>query len=145
MVSRIIARKRLGARGLSVKVRLRAKAGRSPSTRLAARACGQRLRCAYGALRSAPPGLLGVGANAIRDDLEERGIGPFISPKSNRRSNPIREAYKRRNPVERSANALNNFAASRSEKTARAFLSILCIGQQSFRLNQQHGLVMRAN
>jgi transposase len=74
----------------------------------------------------------GYDANAIRDDLEERGIEPVIPPKSNRKE-PIeydREAYKRRNLIERCVNALKQCRriATRYEKTARAFLSMLCIG-----------------
>ena len=74
----------------------------------------------------------GYDANAIRDDLEERGIEPVISPKSNRKE-PIeydREAYKRRNLIERCVNRLKQLRriATRYEKTARAFLSMLCIG-----------------
>jgi transposase len=74
----------------------------------------------------------GYDANAIRDDLEERGIEPVIPPKSNRKE-PIehdREAYKRRNLIERCVNALKQCRriATRYEKTARAFLSMLGIG-----------------
>jgi transposase len=74
----------------------------------------------------------GYDADAIRDDLEERGIEPVIPPKSNR-TEPIeydREAYKRRNLIERCVNALKQFRriATRYEKTARAFLSMLSIG-----------------
>jgi transposase len=74
----------------------------------------------------------GYDSDAIRDDLEERGIEPVIPPKSNR-TEPIeydREAYKRRNLIERCVNALKQFRriAMRYEKTARAFLSMLCIG-----------------
>ena len=73
----------------------------------------------------------GYDANSIRDDLKERGIEPVIPPKSNR-TEPIeydREAYKRRNLIERCVNALKQFRriATRYEKTARAFLSMLCI------------------
>jgi len=41
-----------------------------------------------------------------------------------------REVYKRRNLIERCVNALKQFRriATRYEKTARAFLSMLCIG-----------------
>lgn len=74
----------------------------------------------------------GYDANAIRDDLDERGIEPVIPPKTNRKE-PIeydRDAYKRRNLIERCVNALKQCRriATRYEKTARAFLSILCIG-----------------
>jgi transposase len=50
-------------------------------------------------------------SNAIRDDLKERVIEPVIPPKSNR-TEPIgydREAYKRRNLIERCVNALKQF------------------------------------
>src|SRR5262249_36646031 len=64
-------------------------------------------------------------------DLAERGIEPVIPPRSNRKS-PIeydREAYKRRNLIERCVNRLKQFRriATRYEKTARAYLSMLCI------------------
>jgi len=70
--------------------------------------------------------------DAIRDNLEARDIEPVIPPKSNRLE-PIeydREAYKRRNRIERCVNALKRFRriATRYEKTARAFLSMLHIG-----------------
>jgi transposase len=73
----------------------------------------------------------GYDADAIRDDLEQRGIEPIIPPRSNRKE-PIeydREAYKRRNLIERCVNALKQFRriATRYEKTARAFLSMLCL------------------
>ena len=73
----------------------------------------------------------GYDSDAIRDDLEERGIEPVIPPKANRKEAiPYdREAYKRRNLIERCVNALKQFRriATRYEKTARAFLSMLCI------------------
>jgi transposase len=67
----------------------------------------------------------------IRNDLAERGIEPVIPPRSNRKV-PIeydREAYKRRNLIERCVNRLKQFRriATRYEKTARAYLSMLCI------------------
>ena len=63
--------------------------------------------------------------------LIARGIEPVIPPRSNRKT-PIeydREAYKRRNLIERCVNRLKQFRriATRYEKTARAFLSMLCI------------------
>jgi transposase len=74
----------------------------------------------------------GYDSNAIRDDLKGRVIEPVIPPKSNR-TEPIgydREAYKRRNLIERCVNALKQSRriATRYEKTAKAFLSMLCIG-----------------
>src|SRR5262245_46419880 len=73
----------------------------------------------------------GYDSDDIRDDLAERGIEPVIPPRSNRKS-PIeydREAYKRRNLIERWVNRLKQFRriATRYEKTARAYLSMLCI------------------
>src|SRR5262249_34604534 len=73
----------------------------------------------------------GDASDDIRDDLAERGIEPVIPPRSNRKT-PIeydREAYKRRNLIERCVNRLNQFRriATRYEKTARAYLSMLCI------------------
>ena len=71
-------------------------------------------------------------ADAVRNDLQARDIKPVIPSKSNRKE-PIeydRDAYKRRNRIERCVNALKQFRriATRYEKTARAFLSMLCIG-----------------
>ena len=82
----------------------------------------------------APDRLLGeraMTATTIRDDLTKRGIAPVIPPRSNRKT-PIeydREAYKRRNLIERCVNRLKQFRriATRYEKTARASLSMLCI------------------
>jgi transposase len=73
----------------------------------------------------------GYDSDFIRDDLAERGIEPVIPPRSNR-STPIeydREAYKRRNLVERCVNRMKQFRriATRYEKTARAYLSMLSI------------------
>jgi transposase len=73
----------------------------------------------------------GYDSDDIRDDLAERGIEPVIPPRSNRKS-PIeydRQAYKRRNLIERCVNRLKQFRriATRYEKTARAYLSMLCI------------------
>src|SRR5207244_4037243 len=73
----------------------------------------------------------GYDSDDIRDDLAERGIEPVIPPRSSRKT-PIecdREAYKRRNLIERCVNRLNQFRriATRYEKTARAYLSMLCI------------------
>jgi transposase len=73
----------------------------------------------------------GYDSDEIREDLAERNIEPVIPPWSNRRT-PIeydREAYKRRNLIERCVNCLKQFRriATRYEKTARAYLSMLCI------------------
>jgi transposase len=82
----------------------------------------------------APDRLLGdkgYDSDAIRDDLTKRGIEPVIPPRSNRKT-PIEydhEAYQRRNLIERCVNRLKQFRriATRYEKTARAYLSMLCI------------------
>src|SRR3984893_2028725 len=73
----------------------------------------------------------GYDSDDIRRDLIDRGIEPVIPPRSNRKT-PIeydREAYKRRNLIERCVNRLKQFRriATRYEKTARAFVSMLCI------------------
>ena len=50
----------------------------------------------------------GYDSDGIRNDLAERGIEPVIPPRSNRKA-PIeydREAYKRRNLIERCVNRL---------------------------------------
>jgi len=65
------------------------------------------------------------------NDLADRGIEPVIPPRSNRKT-PIdydRQAYKRRNLIERCVNRLKQFRriATRYEKTARAYLLMLCI------------------
>ncbi|SRR6266498_3639185 len=70
-------------------------------------------------------------SDGIRNDLAERGIEPVIPPRSNRKT-PIeydREVYKRRNLIERCVNRLKQFRriATRYEKTARAYLSMLCV------------------
>ena len=53
----------------------------------------------------------GYDSDDIRYDLAERGIEPVIPPRSNRKT-PIeydREAYKRRNLIERCVNRLKQF------------------------------------
>jgi transposase len=70
----------------------------------------------------------GYDSDDIRRDLIDRGIEPVIPPRSNRKT-PIeydREAYKRRNLIERCVNRLKQFRriATRYEKTARAFVSM---------------------
>src|SRR6266513_1265739 len=53
----------------------------------------------------------GYDSDGIRNDLAERGIKPVIPPRSNRKA-PIeydREAYKRRNLIERCVNRLKQF------------------------------------
>jgi transposase len=70
-----------------------------------------------------PDRLLGDKAydsDAFRNDLADRGIEPVIPPRSNRKT-PIeydREAYKRRNLIERCVNRLKQFhrIATRCEK-----------------------------
>ena len=72
----------------------------------------------------------GYDSDDIRNDLADRGIEPVIPPRSNRKT-PIeydREAYKRRNRLN-DVNRLKQFRriATRYEKTAQAYLSMLCI------------------
>ena len=53
----------------------------------------------------------GYDSDDIRNDLADRGIEPVIPPRSNRKT-PIeydREAYKRRNLIERCVNRLKQF------------------------------------
>ena len=77
----------------------------------------------------------GYDSDDIRNDLADRGIEPVIPPRSNRKI-PLeydREAYKRRNLIERCVNRLKQFRriATRYEKTARAYLSMLSIAAAS--------------
>lgn len=73
----------------------------------------------------------GYDSDAIRDDLAERGIEAVIPPRSNRTTQIEydREAYKHRNLVERCVNRIKQCRriATRYEKTARAYLSMLSI------------------
>jgi transposase len=74
----------------------------------------------------------GYDSDDIRNDLAKRGIKPPVIPPRSNRTTPIeydREAYKRRNLIERCVNRLKQFRriATRYEKTARAFVSMLCI------------------
>ena len=90
----------------------------------------------------------GYDSDDIRNDLADRGIEPVIPPRSNRKT-PIeydREAYKRRNLIERCVNRLKQFRriATRYEKTARAYLSMLCIAAARLWINRQHGLVTKS-
>src|SRR6266516_1898128 len=108
------------------------------------------------------PAVFGIGRNRLdhhnlpRNDLAERGIEPVIPPRSNRKT-PIeydREAYKRRTRIERCVNRLKQFRriATRYEKTARAYLSMLCVAAAKLwiktvntaRLNQQLRPVFRS-
>lgn len=73
----------------------------------------------------------GYDSDAIREDLAQRGIEAVIPPRSNRKIKIEydREAYKHRNLVERCVNRIKQFRriATRYEKTARAYLSMLSI------------------
>jgi transposase len=73
----------------------------------------------------------GYDRDEIRNDLAKRGIEPVIRPRPNQTtpSEYDREAYKRQNLIARGANRLKQFRriATRYEKTARAFVSMLCI------------------
>ena len=75
----------------------------------------------------------GYDSDEIRNDLMDRGIEPVIPPRSNRKT-PIeydREAYKRRNLVERCVNRLKQFRriATRYEKPPEP-TSRCCLSQQ---------------
>src|SRR4029077_17586302 len=63
----------------------------------------------------------GYDSDDIRNDLADRGIEPVIPPRSNRKTmiEYDREAYKRRNLIERCVNRLKQFRriATRYEKT----------------------------
>jgi transposase len=73
----------------------------------------------------------GYDSDEIRADLAKRGIAPVIPPRSNRNEqiDYDRDAYKRRNLIERCVSRLKQFRriATRYEKTARAYLSMLSI------------------
>jgi transposase len=73
----------------------------------------------------------GYDSDAIRDDLAKRGIEAVIPPRSNRTIHIEydRQAYRHRNLVERCVNRIKQFRriATRYEKTARAYLSMLSI------------------
>ena len=87
----------------------------------------------------------GYDSDDIRSNLADRGIQPVIPPRSNRKT-PIeydRKAYKGRNLIERCVNRLKQFRriATRNGKTARAYLSMLCIpAAKALDQNCQHGL-----
>jgi transposase len=71
----------------------------------------------------------GYDSDAIRDDLEERGITPVIPPRSNRKA-PIRwrkRLYRERNRIERMIGHLkiNRAIATRYDKLAESFLGML--------------------
>jgi transposase len=80
----------------------------------------------------------GYDSDEIRENLADRGIEPVIPPRSNRKTtiDYYREAYKRRNLIERCVNHLKQFRriATRYEKTARAYLSMLCIASTMLRM-----------
>jgi transposase len=73
----------------------------------------------------------GYDSDEIRAGLTKRGIEPVIPPRANRDEviDYDRGAYKRRNLIERCVNRLKQFRriATRYEKTARAYLSMLCL------------------
>ena len=90
----------------------------------------------------------GYDSDEIRNDLMDRGIEPVIPPRSNRKT-PIeydREAYKRRNLVERCVNRLKQFRriATRYEKN-RPSLPLDAVYRSSKALDQncQQGLALQ--
>lgn len=73
----------------------------------------------------------GYDADSVREALQENNIEAVIPSKSNRRQ-PIefdREAYKRRNLIERLFNKLKNWRriATRYDKTGSSFLAFIMI------------------
>ena len=73
----------------------------------------------------------GYDADAIREALQQNNIEAVIPSKSNRRQ-PLefdREAYKRRNLIERLFNKLKNWRriATRYDKTRSSFLAFIMI------------------
>jgi transposase len=73
----------------------------------------------------------GYDADAVREALNEMEVEAVIPSKSNRKQ-PIkfdREAYKRRNLIERMFNKLKNWRriATRYDKTASSFLAFIMI------------------
>ena len=73
----------------------------------------------------------GYDADAVRQALSEMEVEAIIPSKSNRKQ-PIafdREAYKRRNLIERMFNKLKNWrrGATRYDKTASSFLAFIMI------------------
>ena len=86
----------------------------------------------------------GYDSDEIRNDLMDRGIEPVIPPRSNSKT-PIeydREAYKRRNLVERCVNWLKQFRriATRYEKTADLPLDAVYRSSKALDQNCQHDL-----
>jgi transposase len=85
----------------------------------------------------------GYDSDQIRDDLVERGIEPVIPPRSNRKTQIeyYREAYERRNFIERCVNRLMQFRriATRYEKTASG-LDAMHRSSKALDQNCQHGL-----
>jgi len=80
----------------------------------------------------------GYDSDDIRRDLIDRGIEPVIPPRSNRKT-PIeydREAYKRRNLIERCVNRLKQFRriATRYEKTPERSSPCYALQPQGFGL-----------
>lgn len=93
------------------------------------------------------PGGKGYDSGEIRDDLGKRGIKPVIPPRSNRKT-PIeydREAYKRRNLIERCVNRLKQFRqiATRYEKNCRSLpFDAMHRSRKALDENRQHGLAI---
>ena len=123
--------------GFSTKIHLRANAKGDPPTFDVTGAVAHEVKGYDPLIRphdANPSKLLGdkgYDSDDIRRDLIDRGIEPVIPPRSNRKT-PIeydREAGKRRNLIARCVNRLKQFRriATRYEKTARAFVSMLCI------------------
>ena len=73
----------------------------------------------------------GYDADAVREALDEMEVEAVIPSKSNRKQSIAfdRQAYKRRNPIERMFNKLKNWRriAIRYDKTASSFLAFVMI------------------
>jgi transposase len=87
----------------------------------------------------------GYDGDEIRNDLTERGIEPVIPQRSNRKT-PIeydRQAYKRRNLIERCVNRSSNFVASPRATRKPPEPTFRCYVLRPPRLaqNRQHGRI----
>lgn len=83
-----------------------------------------------------------IDADAIRDDLKNRGIRPIIPPKSNR-IKAIRYSkrlYRERNRVERMFGHLkiNRAIATRYDQLAESFLAMLFLASARYWLKFVH-------
>jgi transposase len=84
----------------------------------------------------------GYDSNAIRDDLQARGIRPVIPPRSNRRTTLrwSKRLYRQRNRIERMIGHLkvNRAVATRYDKLAESFLGMLHLASIRYWLKFVH-------